>query len=178
MSRRANEVARERHAPGAGAERAAQSTVTSLFEMAARLGPQRLALDDGARQLSYAALAERVCRLAGVLGAHDIGRGSRIATGAIAAVLGDCGVRAEIMREFAIITRCAGPVEHVPEKQRKTAMRAIREAADTAVPFEAEATGKSAVVADPPGSQATLPRPWRPCHKCRTPRRSARRARP
>lgn len=62
------------------------------------------------------------------------------ATGAIAAVLGDCGVPAEIMRGFAIITRCAGLVGHVHEEQRKPAMRAIWEAADAAVPFEPEPT--------------------------------------
>lgn len=60
------------------------------------------------------------------------------ATGAIAAVLGDCGVPASIMRGFAIITRCAGLVGHVHEEQRKPAMRAIWEAADAAVPFEPE----------------------------------------
>ncbi len=60
------------------------------------------------------------------------------ATGAIAAVLGDCGVPAQIMRGFAIITRCAGLVGHVHEEQRRPAMRAIWEAAEAAVPFEAE----------------------------------------
>jgi citrate synthase len=58
------------------------------------------------------------------------------ATGAIAAVLGDCGVPAEIMRGFAIIARCAGLVGHVREEQRKPAMRAIWEAAERAVPYE------------------------------------------
>lgn len=62
------------------------------------------------------------------------------ATGAIAAVLGDCGVPAEIMRGFAIITRCAGLVGHVREEQEKPAMRAIWEAADRAVPYEEAGT--------------------------------------
>ncbi|MFQ5932132.1 MAG: citryl-CoA lyase, partial [Nitrospiraceae bacterium] len=60
-------------------------------------------------------------------------------TGAIAAVLGDCGVPARIMRGFAIISRCAGLVGHVHEEQRKPAMRAIWEAAERAVPYDGTA---------------------------------------
>jgi len=58
------------------------------------------------------------------------------ATGAVAAVLGDCGVPAEIMRGFAIIARCAGLVGHVHEEQKKPALRATWEAAERAVPYE------------------------------------------
>jgi len=58
------------------------------------------------------------------------------ATGAIAAVLGDCGVPPEILRGFAIIARCAGLVGHVHEEQHSPAMRAIWEAADRAVPYD------------------------------------------
>jgi citrate synthase len=58
------------------------------------------------------------------------------ATGAIAAVLADCGVPHEILRGFAIIARCAGLVGHVHEEQHKPAMRTIWEAADRAVPYE------------------------------------------
>lgn len=61
------------------------------------------------------------------------------ATGAIAAALGDCGVPAEIMRGFAIITRAAGLVGHIHEEQNKPAMRAIWEAADAAVPYDGDA---------------------------------------
>ena len=61
------------------------------------------------------------------------------ATGAIAAVLGDCGVPAEIMRGFALISRCAGLVGHVHEEQRKPAMRAIWEASEHAVPYDGAA---------------------------------------
>ena len=57
-------------------------------------------------------------------------------TGAIAAALGDCGVPAEIMRGFAIITRCAGLVGHIHEEQQKPAMRAIWEASDKAVSYK------------------------------------------
>lgn len=62
------------------------------------------------------------------------------ATGGIAAVLGDCGVPAGIMRGFAIISRCAGLVRHVREEQQKPAMRAIWEAAERAVPYEEAGT--------------------------------------
>lgn len=59
------------------------------------------------------------------------------ATGAIGACLGDCAVPPEIMRGFAIITRCAGLVGHVHEEQKKPAMRAIWEAGDEAVNYQA-----------------------------------------
>jgi citrate synthase len=58
------------------------------------------------------------------------------ATGAIAAVLGDCDVPAEIMRGFALISRCAGLVGHVREEQTRPAMRAIWEAGEGAVPYD------------------------------------------
>ncbi len=61
------------------------------------------------------------------------------ATGAIAAALGDCGVPAEIMRGFALITRCAGLVGHVHEEQHKPALRAIWEASERAVPYDGSA---------------------------------------
>ncbi len=60
-------------------------------------------------------------------------------TGAIAAALADCGVPYEIMRGFAIITRCAGLVGHVHEEQRKPAMRVIWETSEAAVPYEGAA---------------------------------------
>lgn len=51
----------------------------------------------------------------------------------LAAVLTDAGIPAEIMRGFALITRCAGLVAHVHEEQREPAMRVIRESAEGAV---------------------------------------------
>jgi citrate synthase len=59
------------------------------------------------------------------------------ATGAIAAVLMDCGVPAEIARGFGLIARCAGLVGHLYEEHQKPAMRAIWDAAERAVPHEA-----------------------------------------
>ncbi|MEQ8397374.1 citryl-CoA lyase [Thalassobaculum sp.] len=58
------------------------------------------------------------------------------ATGAIAACLGDCGVPAEILRGFALITRCAGLVGHIHEEQHKPAMRVIWETAEHAVAYD------------------------------------------
>jgi citrate synthase len=57
------------------------------------------------------------------------------ATGAVAAVLGDVGVPAAIMRGFALIARCAGLVGHLHEEQRHPAMASIWEAAERAVPY-------------------------------------------
>jgi citrate synthase len=59
------------------------------------------------------------------------------ATGAIASILGDCGVPSEIARGFGLIARCAGLVGHLYEEHQKPAMRAIWEAAERAVPYEA-----------------------------------------
>ncbi len=58
------------------------------------------------------------------------------ATGAIAATLADCGVPVEILRGFAVISRCVGLVGHLREEQERPAMRAIWEAAERAVPYE------------------------------------------
>jgi citrate synthase len=60
------------------------------------------------------------------------------ATGAVAAVLGDCGVPRDILRGFAVIARAAGLVGHVREEQEKPAMRAIWEAGEKAVPYDGE----------------------------------------
>lgn len=57
------------------------------------------------------------------------------ATGAVAALLGDCGVPAEILRGFALIARCAGLVGHVREEQQRPAMRALWEAGERAVAY-------------------------------------------
>jgi acyl-CoA synthetase (AMP-forming)/AMP-acid ligase II len=60
--------------------RAAASTVSSLFEAAARLHPARVAIEgDGGRRLTYAALTERVARLAAVLAREGVTHGARIA---------------------------------------------------------------------------------------------------
>jgi citrate synthase len=58
------------------------------------------------------------------------------ATGAVAAVLADVGIPAEIMRGFALTARCAGLVGHIHEEQQQPAMVTIWEAAERAVPYK------------------------------------------
>jgi len=91
-----------------------------------------------------------VARAHGVAGAHvaaidrlsaavdaALGRHLTInATGAVAAVLADCGVPPEIMRGFVLVSRCAGLIGHVHEEQHQPAMQSIWEAAERAVPYE------------------------------------------
>jgi citrate synthase len=82
-----------------------------------------------------------VAALRALAGAVDRTYGKHItinATGAIAAILGDCGLPAEIMRGFAVLARCAGLVGHAHEEQHKPAMRAIWQASERAVPYDAE----------------------------------------
>ncbi|MBX3188929.1 MAG: AMP-binding protein [Labilithrix sp.] len=61
--------------------RAAASTVASLFSVRARVHPERVAIEDGARAVSYTygELASRTRRLAGALAARGVGRGARVA---------------------------------------------------------------------------------------------------
>jgi citrate synthase len=83
---------------------------------------------------------QHVAAIATLSGAIDAVYGRHItinATGAIAAVLMDCGVPAEIARGFGLIARCAGLVGHLYEEHQKPAMRAIWDAAEHAVPYEA-----------------------------------------
>ena len=101
---------------------------------------------DDPRSIVLFALA----RTHGVAGAHvdaiaklaaavDAAYGKHVtvnATGAVAAVLGDCGLPAEILRGFAVLARCAGLVGHVHEEQGRPTMRAIWRAAEEAVPYD------------------------------------------
>ena len=83
---------------------------------------------------------QHVAAIETLSGAVDAVYGRHItinATGAIAAVLSDCGVPAEIARGFGLIARCAGLVGHLYEEHQKPAMRAIWDAAERAVPYEA-----------------------------------------
>ena len=59
--------------------RSAQSTVAGLFQEQVRVYPNRIALDDGTRRLTYAELDERARRLATVLAARGVERGTRVA---------------------------------------------------------------------------------------------------
>jgi fatty-acyl-CoA synthase len=59
--------------------RAAGSTVASLFAARARTHPDRIALEDASRGVTYAELDRRSGRLAGALAAKGVGRGDRVA---------------------------------------------------------------------------------------------------
>jgi citrate synthase len=63
------------------------------------------------------------------------------ATGAIAALLLDAGLPAEILRGIALISRCAGLVGHIREEQHSPAMQALWHGAGSAVPYAGPASG-------------------------------------
>jgi citrate synthase len=94
----------------------------------------QLAEAQGVAGIHVAALRALAAAVDGTYGKHI----TINATGAIAAILGDCGLPAEIMRGFAVLARCAGLVGHAHEEQHKPAMRAIWQAAERAVPYDAE----------------------------------------
>lgn len=55
------------------------STVASFVSARARQYPDRIAVEDGERSVSYAEFQDRMCRLANILKARGIGRGSCLA---------------------------------------------------------------------------------------------------
>lgn len=57
------------------------------------------------------------------------------ATGATAALLGEIGVSADLMRGFAVISRAAGLVSHIAEEQRVPAGRFIWDKIDEEIPY-------------------------------------------
>lgn len=59
--------------------RAGQNTVAGLFSAQARIHPQRVAVEDGERTLTYRQLDERSRRAASALAARGVGRGDRLA---------------------------------------------------------------------------------------------------
>jgi len=59
------------------------------------------------------------------------------ATGAVAALLGEVGVRTEVMRGFAVISRAAGLVSHVVEEQDCPSGRFIWDSVEESIPFVA-----------------------------------------
>lgn len=60
-------------------KRAAASTVASMFAAQARVFPDRVAIDDGTRRITYGELAARMRRLANALVGRGVARGDRIA---------------------------------------------------------------------------------------------------
>ncbi|HEY1385408.1 MAG TPA: citryl-CoA lyase [Dongiaceae bacterium] len=98
--------------------------------------PRALLLLELAREHNVA--GKHVVAIDRLSGAVDAVYGRHItvnATGAIAAVLGDCGVPTEIARGFGLIARCAGLIGHLYEEHQTPAMRAIWETAEKAVPY-------------------------------------------
>lgn len=61
------------------AQASASTTVASLFVARARVHPERVALEDASRRISYGELASRTRRLAGALASRGVKRGTRIA---------------------------------------------------------------------------------------------------
>jgi citrate synthase len=55
------------------------------------------------------------------------------ATGAIAAILGDIGIPAALMRGFAVLSRTAGLIAHIAEEQRDPSGRFIWDLVDGAM---------------------------------------------
>jgi acyl-CoA synthetase (AMP-forming)/AMP-acid ligase II len=70
---------RSGHDGGPWARQAASSTVASLFAARARVHPDRTALEDATRGITYGELHRRMTRLAGELQALGVGRGARVA---------------------------------------------------------------------------------------------------
>jgi citrate synthase len=64
------------------------------------------------------------------------------ATGAIAAVLGEIGFPAEVMRGVAVVSRAAGLVGHILEERREPAARFIWDLAEHEVPYEPDEGSK------------------------------------
>jgi citrate synthase len=101
--------------------------------------PRAQRLLDLARERTVA--GKHVAAIVALSSAVDATYGRHItinATGAIAAVLGDCGVPPGIARGFGLIARCAGLVGHLYEEQQAPTLRAVWEAAEKAVPYEAK----------------------------------------
>jgi citrate synthase len=97
-----------------------------------------VARDNGVAGAHVAALEELGKAVDEVYGKHI----TINATGAIAAVLADCGIPASIMRGFSILARCAGLVGHIHEEQTRPAMRALWEAGHAAVPYDGSGSGE------------------------------------
>ncbi len=67
------------HDGGPLVRQSATTTVASLFAAQARIHPERIAIEDGARRLTYGALDRRSRRLAGLLAARGVERASCVA---------------------------------------------------------------------------------------------------
>lgn len=93
--------------------------------------PRAIALLALAREVgTYGSRCEALAQLAAEV---DAAAGRHItinATGAIAAVLGDIGIPARLMRGFAVLSRAAGLIAHIAEEQREPSGRFIWDLVD------------------------------------------------
>ncbi|AQV98169.1 citryl-CoA lyase [Cupriavidus necator] len=96
--------------------------------------PRAIALLGLAREVgTYGSRCEALAQLAAQV---DAAAGRHItinATGAIAAVLGDIGIPATLMRGFAVLSRAAGLIAHIAEEQREPSGRFIWDLVDDAM---------------------------------------------
>lgn len=99
-----------------------------------------IALDQDGIDGRYIRAMERF----GLIVDEELGRHLTInATGAVAAVLLECGIRPEIMRGFAVVSRAAGLLAHIAEEDEKPTARLIWDEVERAVPYDGAApTGK------------------------------------
>ncbi|QYY29926.1 citryl-CoA lyase [Cupriavidus pinatubonensis] len=96
--------------------------------------PRAIALLDLARELGT--YGQRCAALAWLATEVDEAAGRHItinATGAIAAILGDIGIPAALMRGFAVLSRAAGLIAHIAEEQRDPSGRFIWSLVDDAM---------------------------------------------
>ncbi|MBS0445207.1 MAG: citryl-CoA lyase [Proteobacteria bacterium] len=93
--------------------------------------PRALALLDLAREAGHHGPR---CEALELLARHvDAVAGRHVtinATGAVAALLGDIGIPARLMRGFAVLSRAAGLVAHIAEEQRDPSMRFVWDLVD------------------------------------------------
>ncbi len=96
--------------------------------------PRAIALLNLARELGT--YGQRCAALALLATEVDAAAGRHItinATGAIAAILGDIGIPAALMRGFAVLSRAAGLIAHIAEEQRDPSGRFIWSLVDDAM---------------------------------------------
>ncbi|ABE36859.1 citrate synthase family protein [Paraburkholderia xenovorans LB400] len=96
--------------------------------------PRAIALLALAREVGT--YGSRCCALERLAIEVDAASGRHItinATGAIAAILGDIGIPAALMRGFAVLSRAAGLIAHVAEEQREPSGRFIWSLVDGAM---------------------------------------------
>jgi citrate synthase len=96
--------------------------------------PRAIALLNLARELGT--YGQRCAALALLATEVDAAAGRHItinATGAIAAILGDIGIPAALMRGFAVLSRAAGLISHIAEEQRDPSGRFIWSLVDDAM---------------------------------------------